>query len=151
MHIEFKTGVQNMHFDAVTWWLAETYWSPGITKEEVMYGAQNSSLVVGGFDEAGEQRSYMRVVSDKVRFAYVLDVIVHPEYRKRGIGKAMVAFAMQHPDLQLVYQWLLRTRDAQNVYTRLGFKTMENTCNWMMIRNERPDRRIFSLRENKNG
>ena len=86
MSVTFKHGVKHIDFDVVSKWLGEAYWSPGITKAEVILGARNSSLVVGGFDESGKQVSFLRVLSDQVRFAYILDVIVDPARRKQGIG-----------------------------------------------------------------
>lgn len=133
-----------MDFAAVTRWLSEAYWSPGITEAEVAYGAANSTFVAGGFTTAGEQVSYLRVVSDRARFAYLLDVIVDPGHRRRGIGKDMLRFAMGHPDLQLVYQWLLRTRDAQDVYASLGFARIDGSDHWMIVQKPRPDRPHFA-------
>ena len=143
MRVVFKTGVEHMDFDTVTEWLRDTYWSPGITKAEVVFGAGNSTLVLGGFDEQGRQVSFMRIVSDKVRFAYLMDVVVDPRLRKQGIGATMVRFAMETKDMSLVYQWLLRTSDAQGVYAKLGFGPLENPQEWMTVRKPRGDRSRF--------
>jgi GNAT superfamily N-acetyltransferase len=143
MKIEFKTGPADMDFATVTEWLGGTYWSPGITRAEVEFGAAHSALVVGGFTPAGEQVSYLRVASDRVRFAYVMDVIVHPSYRSCGVGTQTLRYALSHPDLQLVYQWVLHTDNAQKVYARLGFKMIEGSEHWMILRHPRPDRSGF--------
>lgn len=143
MPITFKQGFEHIDFDSVSKWLEEVYWSPGITKDEVVLGARNSSLVVGGFDESGKQVSFLRVLSDKVRFAYILDVIVDRTWRKQGIGTAMVKYAMEHPEMSLIYQWLLRTRDAHGVYAQLGFGPLANPDQWMIIQNPREDRSQF--------
>jgi GNAT superfamily N-acetyltransferase len=143
MPITFKYGFDYIDFDAVSEWLSGAYWSPGISKEEVVLGAKNSSLVVGGFDESGKQISYLRIISDKVRFAYILDVIVDSAWRRQGIGKAMVKYAMEHQEMSLVYMWLLRTRDAHGVYAQLGFGPLANPDQWMVIQNPRGDRAQF--------
>jgi GNAT superfamily N-acetyltransferase len=122
-----------MDFDSVSGWLKEAYWSPGISRDEVVLGADNSSLVVGGFTESGRQVSFLRVISDKVRFAYILDVIVDPTFRGQGIGRAMVKFAMEHPEISSVYQWVLKTRDAHGVYAKLGFGPIQDPEKWMVI------------------
>jgi GNAT superfamily N-acetyltransferase len=72
-----------------------------------------------------------------------MDVIVDPAWRKRGIGRGMVKFLLEHPDLKLVYQWMLRTRDAQGVYAPLGFKTIVDPGQWMVIQTNRPVRDPF--------
>ncbi len=143
MQITFKTGFDHIEFETVSKWLHDAYWSPGITQDEVILGAKNSSLVVGGFDEFGKQVSFLRILSDKVRFAYILDVIVDPTFRKQGIGSAMVKYAMEHPEMSLVYQWLLSTRDAHEVYAQFGFGPLENPDQWMIIRGARGDRSQF--------
>jgi len=135
-----EEGYENMDFDAVTTMLSGTYWSKGISKQEVMKGAGNSALVVGIFNEAHKQIGYSRVISDKTRFAYVLDVIVDEDYRKQGVGQVMVNFILTHPSLDDVYQWLLITKDAHGVYEKVGFSSVKHPGDWMEIRNERPDR-----------
>jgi ribosomal protein S18 acetylase RimI-like enzyme len=139
-HIILKDGVDAMDFVKVTALLATSYWVPGIKLEEVQTSALNSALVVGAFLTDGTQVGYGRVVSDKTRFAYFMDVIVDPAYRKQGIGRRMVGHSMAHPDLKDVYQWVLITKDAHGVYDKLGFKPLAQPVNWMEIRNERPGR-----------
>jgi GNAT superfamily N-acetyltransferase len=143
MQATFKIGFDHMDFNSVLKWLSDAYWSPGITKDEVILGAKNSSLVVGGFDEFGKQVSFLRIISDKVRFAYILDVIVDPDRRGKGIGRAMVKYAMNHPEMSLVYQWVLKTKDAHGVYAKLGFETMNDPERWMAIQRPRSDRSQF--------
>lgn len=143
MTVTFSTDFDRIDFDAVTRWLGEMFWSPGITREEVVFGARHSALVVGGFDEAGGQVSFLRVVSDRVRFAYLVDVIVAPELRRRGIGRRMVQFAMEAKELSWVYQWLLRSRDARGVYARLGFAPLADPERWMVLQKPRGDRKDF--------
>jgi len=135
----FKTGFDRMDFDSVSQWLKDAYWSPGISHDEVVLGAKNSALIVGGFDVSGNQVSYLRVISDKVRFAYLLDVIVAPECRGQGIGRAMVRYALEHPEMSSIYQWVLKTRDAHGVYAKLGFGPLKDVERWMVIQGPRPD------------
>lgn len=143
MDVHFKSGSADMDFERVTQWLSEVHWSKGITRAEVEYGAMHSALVVGGFDASDEQVSYLRVVSDRVRFAYVMDVVVHLPFRGRGIGKRMMQFALEHPDMRFVYQWVLRTSDAQGLYAQLGFKRIEGSDQWMIVQRPRPERITF--------
>jgi GNAT superfamily N-acetyltransferase len=105
-----------------------------------MQGAQNSALIVGAFSSENEQIGYSRVISDKTRFAYIMDVIVDDKYRKQGIGQAMINYILNHPELKDVYQWLLHTRDAHGVYHKVGFKPVAHPDAWMEIRNNRPAR-----------
>ena len=135
-----KDGFDVMDFDKVTGMLKEAYWSAGISKQEVMKGARNSALVVGAFNADNEQIGYSRVISDRTRFAYVLDVMVDRNYRKNGIGQAMVKHILSHPELKDVYQWLLITKDAHVVYRKAGFSPIAHPEGWMEIRHDRPAR-----------
>jgi len=133
-------GIEKMDFERVTQMLSNAFWCPGIKIDEVKRGATGSALVIGAFTEDKTQVGYARVISDKTRFAYVLDVYVDDNYRKQGIGQKMIGYILSHHELRDVYQWMLVTRDAHGVYSKLGFKTISNPSAWMEIRNERPKR-----------
>ncbi len=139
MNCIYKSGIENMDFNKVTEMLATAFWSPGIQMDEVLQGAHNSALVVGAFDPQNRQVGYARVISDKTRFAYILDVIVDESCRKQGIGQAMVNYILANQDLEAVYQWLLVTKDAHGVYKKVGFKLTERADDWMEIRKPRKD------------
>jgi GNAT superfamily N-acetyltransferase len=51
---------------------------------------------VGGLDAAGELVAWCAILSDGVRHAVLLDVIVHPRCQGRGVGRALVARAIEH-------------------------------------------------------
>ncbi len=131
-------GIKKMDFARVTALLKDAYWSKDIGIDEVKQGAENSALVVGVFAAEGLQISYARVISDKTRFAYILDVYVDEHFRKKGIGGGMIQFILNHPNLKDVYQWFLATRDAHGLYRKFGFVPLTNTERWMEIRNPRP-------------
>lgn len=138
--IILKDGTDAMDFPKVTEMLSRAFWSPGIKIDEVKKGAANSALVVGAFFPDGTQAGYARVISDKTRFAYILDVYVLEEYRRMGIGRKMMRYILAHEELKDVYQWLLITRDAHGVYAKAGFGPLGRPSDWMEIRNERPRR-----------
>ena len=96
MPITFKQGFNLIDFDLVSKWLKEAYWSPGITRDEVVLEGQEFQSGGRRFRRIGKQVSFLRIISDKVRFAYILDVIVDPTRRRQGIGTAMVKYAMEH-------------------------------------------------------
>jgi ribosomal protein S18 acetylase RimI-like enzyme len=133
-------GFNKMNFERVTEMLRCAWWSREISRSEVMQGAKNSALVVGAFTKDGLQIGYSRVISDKTRFAYILDVYVDERYRRKGIGQSMIRHILNHPELKDVYQWLLITQDAHGVYSKVGFKGLESPDKWMEIRKPRPER-----------
>ena len=118
---EIDDDTERIEVDTVRDWLASTYWwDQGLTREQVVRAVRGSSLVIGAY-RGGRQVAVARVVSDAVRFAWIADVFVAPEHRGRGVARAMVRFALGHPDYADVTRWMLATRDAHGVYARLGF------------------------------
>lgn len=130
-------GMDAMDFDRVQAWLAASYWTPGIGREQVERAALNSALVIGAFSPAGNQIGYARLVSDKTRFAYLCDVVVDEAHRGQGIGRMLVKFAVEHPEFATVTTWTLATRDAHGVYAALGFRPVSDPTSrpeiWMMM------------------
>ena len=133
-----KAGYHEMDFGRIANMLSDAFWCIGINEEEIVQGAQNSALLVGAFTNDDHQIGFSRVISDKTRFAYILDVIVDDKYRRQGIGQSMVRFILNHPELKDVYQWLLITKDAHGVYQKVGFNSIARPGDWMEIRNNRP-------------
>jgi GNAT superfamily N-acetyltransferase len=126
---ELTTDLNRNDWPRVTAWLGSSYWSPGITLERVRKGAENSALVLS-IHKGGAQVAYARVVSDRTRFAYLCDVWVDAPHRGRGLARAMVRFALEHPDFAAV-NWLLATLDAHGVYADLGFTPLADPARWM--------------------
>jgi len=137
--IIIKDGIENMDFEKVTKMLSNSFWSPEIKLDEVKKGAINSALVVGVFSKDEGQIGYARVISDKTRFAYITDVYIEENFRKKGIGQKIINYILVHEELIDVYQWLLITRDAHGVYNKVGFNPVTRPLDWMEIRKNRPE------------
>jgi GNAT superfamily N-acetyltransferase len=146
MNADISSDRERLRMDDIRGMLAKTYWSPGITENEIAQGIVNSALVVGTYAEDGRQVGFCRVISDRTRFAYLLDVIVAEDCRHKGIGQAMVRFAVTHPELKDVYQWLLKTSDAHGVYGKCGFAPIEDCERWMGRMQPRPERGEWETR-----
>ena len=135
---ELDDDVTRVDFARVHAWLDATYWAAGRSRERVEKAARYSSLVVGAYHGA-EQVGFMRVVSDRVTFAWVADVYVDEKHRGKGVARAMVRFALEHPEHRDIRRWVLRTRDAHGVYAALGFGPYEEPESFMQLRPTRPD------------
>lgn len=126
-----------LQFDRIHAALARSYWSPRV-RRDIVERAAAGSLCLGAYDRAsGEQIAYARVITDRATFAYLCDVIVFEGHRGDGIGKALVAAVLAHPELATVRRMLLATKDAHGLYEQFGFSRVAED-RWMELVDIRP-------------
>ena len=111
-------------------YLKRAYWSQEIPLE-IVERAARASLCIGAYDASGAQVGLARFISDYATFAYVCDVYVLEEHRGRGLSKAMMAMASEHPKLQGLRRWTLVTLDAHGLYEQFGFRPIVNQERFM--------------------
>lgn len=113
------------------WLSVESWWAKG-REFDLMTRAFENSFPIGVY-ENGTQVAVARIVSDTATFAWLCDVFVDSQYRGRGIGtwlaEASVAWAEQNGIKRII----LATRDAHDVYSRVGFEPLTNPERWMAI------------------
>ena len=95
-----------------------SYWAPDRSIELIERSISNSICVSAFYDE--ELIAFSRVVTDQAFFAWIADVIVIPPHRGKGLGKELIQFIQDHPDIPASLQ-LLRTKDAHGLYEKYGF------------------------------
>lgn len=108
----------------------ESYWARSRTREE-NDRIIDSSLCFGVYEPDGRQIAYARVVTDTVAFGYLADVFVLPAARGRGVGKALMAAVLAHPDVRDLRRMALLTEDAHGLYTQFGFRELDDVRKWM--------------------
>ncbi len=108
-----------------------SYWAKGISKEIVEKSIVYSALCFGVYKknksgQLGEQIGFARVISDLSTFAYIADVFILPNHRKKGLSKKLIKTIVEHPDLKYIRRAMLATKDAHNLYSKFGFKEIAN-------------------------
>ncbi len=121
---------QRLDLKAVHAYLQRAYWSEQIPYEIVARAARGS-LCIGAYDQSGAQIGLARFISDYATFCYVCDVYVLEEHRGHGLSKALMAMAMEHPQLQGLRRWVLVTRDAHGLYQQFGFGSVAQVDSYM--------------------
>lgn len=144
-----STDPARLDLDVIYHFLTNCYWARGIRRELVARSIEHA-LCFGIYDESREksplsakaaggrepgpaQVGFARVISDFATTAYLGDVFVLESYRGRGLGKWMMECIMQHPALQNLRRWILLTRDAHQLYAKVGFTPLKAPESYMEL------------------
>lgn len=164
-----STNPARLDLDLIHNFLTNCYWAKGIPKDVVARSTEHS-LCFGIYDESnGQSRlpakpagkpvlspaeggtvrsvqvGFARVISDFATIAYLGDVFVLESHRGRGLGKWMMECIMHHPALKGLRRWILLTRDAHELYSKLGFTPLKLPQRYMELHD--PD--VYETREIK--
>ena len=115
------------------WLSEESYWAEGRT-EEVVAKSIERSVSLGCFSPLNEQVGFARWVTDGATFGWLCDVFVDASFRGQGLGKFIVETAVDHPDVRGIRLLLLGTRDAHELYRKVGFVEVPEPHRWMELR-----------------
>ena len=70
-------------------YLWESVWGNAPTKEQIELALTNSIYVVSVYDR-GKVAAMARMIGDMGLCYYIKDVVVHPDYQKKGIGRLLI-------------------------------------------------------------
>jgi GNAT superfamily N-acetyltransferase len=121
---------------AVLGFLAQTKWWIELT-EELLDRALHNSLCFSLL-ENGRQVGLARVITDYVTYAYLCDVFIVEDRRRRGLGSWLVRCVLEHPDLRPLKRVALITHDAQTFYLALDFHFAPHPNSYMERLTETP-------------
>jgi ribosomal protein S18 acetylase RimI-like enzyme len=99
------------------------FWAQGRSIEDLSIAIANSEPVISLCD-AEKLIGFARATSDGIYRATIWDVVIHPEYRGRGLGSKLVETVLSHP----------RTTHQQEFYEKIGFQT--NKTITMVLHNQ---------------
>jgi GNAT superfamily N-acetyltransferase len=111
--------------DALVELYRHSYWAGGRRKADVVKMLKHTPLTLSAWD-GPRLVGFCRVLTDFVYRAGLYDVIVHEDYRGRGVGKLLVDRVMTHPKLRRVERWFLSTRDKHTFYEQFGWRRATN-------------------------
>lgn len=109
--------VQSLHeLYAKQWWCKEA------SLAEVEHLLQYSLSIALVDPVTKKLLAYSRVVSDRLKFAYIFDVMVDDAYRGKKLGKALMKAILAHPDLAKVVKFELKClQELIPFYEKCGF------------------------------
>jgi GNAT superfamily N-acetyltransferase len=118
MDIIYRFGAENLAPAAVHALLSDTYWFRNRSIDQVARTLRHSFVMSAW---AGTRLvGFARLITDFTTHAYLADVVVAADVRGLGIGTRMVGKLVDH-EAVATCQIHLHTRDAHEVYRRLGF------------------------------
>lgn len=110
----------DIDIDRVVKYIVEdSYWGKGRDRDLIIRSINNSicySIIM-----AGEFAGFGRVITDRATFKYICDLFILPEYQGKGLGKELLEFILEDPELR-DGGYLLLTRDAHELYRKFGFE-----------------------------
>ena len=109
----------------------ESYWAKGRSLKTVRKSIEHS-LCFGVYHE-DRLVGFARVVTDYSVIAWIMDVFIIDQYRKKGLSKMLMDAIMNHPDLQNLQRWGLGTQDAHGLYEQYGFQVIKRPEIYMEI------------------
>jgi len=105
--------------EAVHRYLSGSYWAEGRPREVQDALIDAAARVVGLYYD-GALVGFTRTLSDGHTQSYLADVYVLEEHRGLGHGVELVRFTVDEGPL-VDTKWFLHTRDAHDLYRKLGF------------------------------
>jgi GNAT superfamily N-acetyltransferase len=127
--VNINTDVKNLDLLFIHHFISNSYWAKGRSIEDVKTCIDNSLNF--GIYLNGSQIGYARVVTDYVVFAYLMDLFILEEYRKKGYAKLLMEHIMSHDAIMNVKVWRLSTTNSHFLYEKFGFKTIKDSVNMM--------------------
>lgn len=125
MQYRIVDGAEQMKLEDIAALLHLTYWA-GQRPVETIEKSVRHSACYGIYVEGDEKlAAFARVISDYATTYYLCDVVVAPQYRGQGLGKALLAHIHALPDYAGL-RGLLLTKDAHGLYEKFGFQTVRD-------------------------
>ncbi|MBD2207630.1 GNAT family N-acetyltransferase [Calothrix sp. FACHB-1219] len=111
------------------------FWARERSIEDLSIAIANSEPVISLWDE---QRlvGFARATSDVIYRATIWDVVIHPEYRGRGLGSKLVETVLSHPRVRSVERVYLMTTHQQEFYEKIGFECNKTTTMVLGLNNK---------------
>ena len=132
-----STDQERLDFKVIHNFLStQSYWAIGRPIEVIKRSVENS--LAFGLYRGEEQVGFARVITDYATFAWLADVFVLDSERGKGLGKWLMEVIVAHPELQGLRRWVLSTKDAHELYRRVGFTELIKPERWMEKFKEHP-------------
>jgi len=136
-----STDKSRLDIEVIHGYLDRSYWAAGRSPDTIRRSIENS--VAFGVYKGERQVGFARVITDYATFGWIADVFILEEFQGQGLGKWLSETIVAHPELQGFRRWVLATKDAHDLYRKVGFAELNRPERWMERHDqsceERPD------------
>ena len=84
MDFDISTDKSKLNVPKIHQKIKGSYWG-GYRTEEMTIATIENSMCFGMYSKTGEQMGFARVLTDKVVFAYLMDVMIFEPYKGKGV------------------------------------------------------------------
>lgn len=120
--------------------ILELYSSVGWTAytdhpDSLRRGFENTLLILGAYTE-NELLGILRAVGDGETIIFIQDILVHPDYQRRGIGTALLKEALsRYSHVRQIQLATDNTEQTKAFYRSCGFRELSEIgcCGFMKI------------------
>ncbi|TMU56408.1 GNAT family N-acetyltransferase [Flagellimonas algicola] len=123
---------QRLDIDKVHQAIKASYWG-NYRSMEMTKTTIEQSMCFGVYSEMEGQLGFARVLTDHVVFAYIMDVIIFEPYQGKGLGKKLIQYILDQPEINKVHTVALKTKDAHKLYDTFGFQKVGDSDMWMAM------------------
>jgi N-acetylglutamate synthase-like GNAT family acetyltransferase len=124
-----STDKSRMDLRVIHGFLSRTYWAEGVPRQVIKKSIEHSLCFAVYHKE--KLVGFARAISDFATFAYLADVFIVPEERRKGLSKWLIGVIISHPELQGLRRFTLATKDAHGLYAQFGFTEFAKPERWM--------------------
>ena len=124
MDYKILDGADKMKLDDIVALLHTTYWAGTRTAEQIKTSVRNSDCYGVYLEDEGRLVGFARVITDYATTYYLCDVVIDENYRRRGLGTALLSYVESRPAYAGL-RGVLITRDAQSLYRKFGYDVLD--------------------------
>lgn len=124
-----STDQRKLHLPMVCAEIKKQYWAKDLSIAVIKKSIKNSRAY--GLYYNNQQIGFAKVLSDNARFAYLSDVFIIEEFRGKGLSIFLIKSILNDPHFKLVSRWMLATKDAHELYKKVGFEKLKLPKSYM--------------------
>jgi GNAT superfamily N-acetyltransferase len=121
---EISTDSTRLDIEFICAALAGSYWAQGRPRSVIETSIRNSACFGLYETGSGKQVGFARIVTDGATIAWLGDVVIDGDHRRKGLGKWLVSRVVELMEKNGT-TCLLATRDAHGLYEKFGFARVE--------------------------